>query len=173
MYITLACSNRALQNIRFKWLINFLNLGLITNQNRSFRSYSNFSMLTCKLQTKFESYRCRTRLDPKRVLKLQFLNLIIFVIELSLAGQHFSSHYRYYFSLIFLQWNFLTLLHLTMYTRFLFGKKGNNFRKDQEVHELGLFVDPLSPTDGNISELAWICSWCWARLSILCSVRER
>ena len=42
-----------------------------------------------------------------------------------------------------------------MYTRFVFGKTGNKLRKDQEVHEYGVFVNPLSPTDGNISELAW------------------
>ena len=84
------------------------------------------------------------------------LNLIIFVLELSLAGQHFSSYYRYYFSQIFLQWNFLTLSQIiVMFTRFIFGKTGNKVRKEQEIHEYGIFVDPLSLTDGNISELVW------------------
>ena len=42
-----------------------------------------------------------------------------------------------------------------MFTRFIFGKTGNKVRKDQEIHEYGMFVDPLSLTDRNISELVW------------------
>ena len=42
-----------------------------------------------------------------------------------------------------------------MYTRFIFGKAGHRNKKDQEVHEYGVFVDPLRPSDGNISELSW------------------
>ena len=42
-----------------------------------------------------------------------------------------------------------------MYTRFIFGKAGHRNKKDQEVHEYGVFVDPLCPSDGNISELSW------------------
>ena len=86
MYITLAGSNRALQNIQFKWVIKFPNLILF--------KYSNFSILTCKLQTNFESYRCRTQVDSKKSLIVD-LNLIIFVTNYFRAGQHFSSHCRY------------------------------------------------------------------------------
>ena len=42
-----------------------------------------------------------------------------------------------------------------MFTRFIFGKTGSKGRKDQEVHPYGLFLDPLSLTDGNLSELKW------------------
>ena len=42
-----------------------------------------------------------------------------------------------------------------MYTRFIFGKAGHRNKKDQEVHEYGVFMDPLRPSDGNISELSW------------------
>ena len=42
-----------------------------------------------------------------------------------------------------------------MYTRFVFGKTGDKNCKDQEVHPYGLFLDPLSPVDGNLSELKW------------------
>ena len=42
-----------------------------------------------------------------------------------------------------------------MYTRFVFGKTGDKRCKDQEVHPYGLFLDPLSPVDGNLSELKW------------------
>ena len=42
-----------------------------------------------------------------------------------------------------------------MFTRFIFGKTGSKGREDQEVHPYGLFLDPLSLTDGNLSELKW------------------
>ena len=42
-----------------------------------------------------------------------------------------------------------------MYTRFIFGKAGHRNKKDQEVHKYGVFVDPLRPSDGKISELSW------------------
>ena len=42
-----------------------------------------------------------------------------------------------------------------MYTQFVFGKTGDKDRKDQEIHAYGLFLDPLSPVDGNLSELKW------------------
>ena len=42
-----------------------------------------------------------------------------------------------------------------MYTRFVFGRTGNRERKDQEVHKYGLFLDPLSPDNGELTELKW------------------
>ena len=42
-----------------------------------------------------------------------------------------------------------------MYTRFIFGKTGDKDRKDQEVHAYGTFLDPLSPDDGDLTELKW------------------
>ena len=42
-----------------------------------------------------------------------------------------------------------------MYTWFVFGKTGNKDRKDQEVHKYGLFLDPLSPDNGELTELKW------------------
>ena len=42
-----------------------------------------------------------------------------------------------------------------MFTRFFFGKTGIKGCKDQEQHPYGLFLDPLSPADGNLSELKW------------------
>ena len=42
-----------------------------------------------------------------------------------------------------------------MFTQFIFGKAGNKGRKDQEIHKYRLFLDPLSPCDGDLSELKW------------------
>ena len=42
-----------------------------------------------------------------------------------------------------------------MYTRFVFGKASRDQRKNQELHEYGVFMDPLSPKDGDLNELRW------------------
>ena len=42
-----------------------------------------------------------------------------------------------------------------MFTQFVFGKTGDKDRKNQEVHKYGLFLDPLSPVDGDLTELKW------------------
>ena len=42
-----------------------------------------------------------------------------------------------------------------MYTRFVFGKASRDQRKNQESHEYGVFMDPLSLKDGDLNELRW------------------
>ena len=42
-----------------------------------------------------------------------------------------------------------------MYTRFVFGKASRDQRKNQELQEYGVFMDPLSLKDGDLNELRW------------------
>ena len=42
-----------------------------------------------------------------------------------------------------------------MYTWFIFGKTGDKDQKDQEVYKYGLFLDHLSPVDGDLNEFKW------------------
>ena len=130
MYTSFAYSNRALQNVRFKWMINFPNLGLITDRNRSFGSYSNFSMSTCKLQTNFESYRCRTRLDPKRVLNCR------------------SKSYNICFRTIFSWPAFQFILQVLLLPDFSSVEFSNSFANHRHVHQIFFWKDRKQSSQG-------------------------